>query len=508
MKRKLLGILLVAVLVVCAFTVSVSATAGTATLTATAGEIVDGEVKVDISLTSDAVVGAFFTVDAPEGFTLKGVAGADADADGKDDFYVEASQSLNMPCKIVVIDYTSLKNVSVDQTVATLTFAVDENLAKGKYEIVLDALEVCDIDQNLLTTTVVNGWVCNHEYIKGDLVPDTADKAAYYPYTCDHCQDTYEEVAVAVEYNAAYGSTVVLESDLRLQIVAKVANKITDPSKIWLIVESTDADGNVTKEVVNPYHAYPADEAQTAFVYRFNATRVAAKEIGDKITVTFCANIGGVKYAADPVECNIISYYNAAQNAGASELVMNVLKAMMNYGAAAQEYFGYNTDKLVTDTTGVTKIDYTDTNNNPVTVNANTTYSGDEGAYTYDTVSASLKDKVVMVIKFNGTVAEGLVFKGSYEDINGKAKTFETAATVEDGAVVVKIDAIAAKDLRQQFTGALYNDDTQVSKSVTTSFEAYATQAIKDYPNNTSLHAVCRAALAYSDAAKDYFLSK
>lgn len=470
---------------------------GSVLITADAGEIADGKVTVDILIDSTAVAGALFTVEAPEGFTLESV------TDPEDSFYREASGS-----KIMLINLGGT-DVAVDNAVvATLTYTVDEKIFNAEGEIVVTALEVINAEEKDLYTLTVNGAVSHkHVFDDGVLVADTADKAAHYVYTCTTCGYTYEEAAEAEEYSAAYSSTVVLESDLRLQIVAKVADKITDPSKIWLIVESTDKKGNVITEVVNPYHAYPADEAQTAFVYRFNATRVAAKEIGDEISVTFCVNKDGVKYTANTVKCNIISYYKAAKNAGASDVVMNALDAMMNYGAAAQEYFNYKTDALATTLAGVEKIDYA--TNTSVTVDAETTY-GTEGitTYTYNTLYASLKDKVVMVIKFNGAAKEGLVFKGSYTDIKGKEKTFETAATVENGVVVVSIDAIAAKDLRQAFTGALYNGDTQVSEFITTSFEAYATQAISSLPADTKLHAVCRAALAYSDAAASYFLSK
>ncbi len=469
---------------------------GSALITAFAGEIADGKVSVDILIDSTAVAGALFTVEAPEGFTLESVTNAE------DSFHLERVGS-----KIMLVNLDGA-NVAVDNAVvATLNYTVDEKVFNTQGEIVVTALEVIDANERDIYTLTVNGVVAHKHTINRVLVADTADKAAYYICTCEACGYTYEEAAEAVEYSAAYSSTVVLESDLRLQIVAKVADKITDPSKIWLIVESTDKDGNVITEVVNPYHAYPADEAHTAFVYRFNATRVAAKEIGDEISVTFCVNKDGVKHAANTVKCNIISYYKAAKNAGASEVVMNALDAMMNYGAAAQEYFNYKTDALATTLAGVEKIDYS--NDTSVKVDASTVQR-EEGLteYTYRGLSAFLVDKVVTVVTFNGVADETLVFKGSYEDIKGNVKTFEKAVTIVDGVVTVEVDAIAAKDLRQVFTGALYRGDTQVSNSVTTGFEAYATQAISKLASESLLHAVCRAALAYSDAAKAYFLSK
>jgi len=472
-----------------------------ATLTAVAGTIKDGKLTVELYLNAPAISAALFTVNAPEGFALESVTDNEAD-----EIFVDCADSLDMPCRILFANIEGGDAVLDNALVATLTFAVDSSVFTTEGEIVLTAIEAATFDENNIYLETVNCTVTHEHLYNKVLVKDSAEKAAYYVCTCEACGYTYEEVAESVAYTAAYSSTVVLESDLRLQIVARIADMITDANKIWLVVESTDANGNVTREVVTPYHAYPADEAYSAFVYRFNATRVAAKEIGDEISVTFCVEKDGVKYEADTATCNIVGYYTAAKNAGASDAIMNVLDAMMNYGAAAQEYFNYRTDKLVTTLTGVEKVDYA--NDTTVSVDAETTF-GDEGitTYTYSSVYASLKDKVIMVIKFNGEAKDGLVFKGTYTDVKGNAKTFECATKVVDGVLTVEVDAIAAKDLRQAFTGALYDGDTQVSNTITTGFEAYATQAIAQ-SNDSKLHAVCRAALAYSDAAAQYFLSK
>ncbi len=475
--------------------------AGSATLTAVAGKIVDGKVSVEIRLDADAVAAVLFTVDASAGLTLESISD-----NGSDSFYLETSKTVGMPCQVMLVNLDG-SDVALDNAlVATLEFTVDEDALGESGEVILAALESINAAEADIYMHTVNGTVvhnCKYECV---FVADTAEKAAHYLYTCTVCGDSYEEVAVAEEYTASYGSTVILESDLGLQIVANVADKITDASKIWLVVESTDANGNVKREVVNPYQAYPSNKEEGIFIYRFNATRISAKNIADDVSVTLCVEKDGVKYQAPTVNSSIITYYAAAKKANAPAAIMKALDAMMNYGAAAQEYFNYNTANLATTLTGTTKIDYT--TDTSVSVNASTTY-GDENitTYTYKSLSAILEDKVVMVIKYHGAAIDGLVFKGSYKDINGNDMTFEKMAVVKNGVVTVEVDAIAAKDLRQAFTGALYNGEEQVSSSITTSFEAYATQAINDY-NVPKLNAVCRAALAYSDAAADYFRTK
>ena len=127
---------------------------------------------------------------------------------------------------------------------------------------------------------------------------------------------------------------------------------------------------------------------------------------------------------------------------------------------------------------------------------------------TYTGVGAYLGDKVVTTISYEGVADDTLVFKGYYTNIKGEVKTVEEKVYIYDGAVRVDLDDIAIKDLLQGVTGALYNaDGVQVSKSITTNFEVYATQAISKF-DDSKLHAVCRAAFAYSDAARDYFLAQ
>ncbi|MBR5012033.1 MAG: hypothetical protein IKY12_05685, partial [Clostridia bacterium] len=115
-----------------------------------------------------------------------------------------------------------------------------------------------------------------------------------------------------------------------------------------------------------------------------------------------------------------------------------------------------------------------------------------------------LEERVVMAISFNitGDAANDLAFKGSYTDINGNKKQIEVGGEniiATENQVLVYVDSVAAKDLRQMITGALYSGDTQVSDSISFSFECYAAAA------DTAEQNICNAILNYCDAAKALF---
>ena len=116
-----------------------------------------------------------------------------------------------------------------------------------------------------------------------------------------------------------------------------------------------------------------------------------------------------------------------------------------------------------------------------------------------------LEDRVVMVLTFyrNSEALADLKFVGSYTDINGKLQEFEVKGSnivdEDEERVTVAVDIVAAKDLRQMVTGALYSGDTQVSDSVSFSFECYAVKAAASEEN------ICAAILNYCDAAKELF---
>ena len=90
-------------------------------------------------------------------------------------------------------------------------------------------------------------------------------------------------------------------------------------------------------------------EAHGAYLIRMK--EIVAKELGDDIYYRAYVKVGEneYKYADKALKYSVKTYCtNQLNNTNIDEGTKNVCAALLNYGAAAQTYFGYKTDKLVT----------------------------------------------------------------------------------------------------------------------------------------------------------------
>ncbi len=339
-----------------------------------------------------------------------------------------------------------------------------------------------------------------HNYAKDALVPSDN---AYYVYTCK-CGDSYNKYLEKATATANYGISVTIETDLVLEILVKT-DKV---EAAWIAVEV--AGGSKTIE-------YPTVYSNGK--YRFSVA-FAAKKIGESAVFTYNAVADGVQYVGETQERSIVNYYEKAYAVYAPLVDANVsgnqapafikfLNAMLNYGAAAQSYFDYKTDALVNANIAneADRTAFESYTKDSAAATAVATIKEDckNAVYTLVGQSAVLADRVESVLEFTGTGydASAVVFKGSYKDINDNTKSFECDVVATEAGVKVYISEVAAKDLRQTVTGALYANGQQVSNSVSFSFETYVTGVYAG--NNTALQSICAATLIYSDAAKELF---
>ena len=418
--------------------------------------------------------GTQFTVTAPQGYTLTDVEPVTLSDDltftavaNDDGTY---NQAHNMALCVLPEDSDELTNVTLAKAtkVATLTFTV--------YPIA---------KENTITVESTKAYQKDGTVIAYHGV----DATVTHTFT----EDT----------TTTYGHGVTLASEYLLEYTVKKDDTDDTMENPYMVFTSTTADGTVTTTIVMPYE-YNGK-------WRFSAPGIAAKNMGDTITGTLCYTKDGKLYKATTDEYNIVSYYTKmyAKYKGDTTYTAfcNLLNAMLNYGATAEAYFEYDTENSV----GTSLPD------DYVATDAVATENTDLGTETGETIkysaygsTAVLNQRIELVVSFTLNTgataidASELVFKGKYEDVKGTTRTFTISGNdfevdAETNMITVYIDQIAAKDLRQMVTGALYQGDTQVSQSVTTSFECYATKA------DAAEKDICAAILAYVDAAKTYF---
>ena len=76
--------------------------------------------------------------------------------------------------------------------------------------------------------------------------------------------------------------------------------------------------------------------------YRFTCS-LNARNMTDEVTAQVMTSAGAV---GDPLKMSIAKYCNYMIQYGGNQELADLMKAMLNYGAAAQVLFDYNTDKL------------------------------------------------------------------------------------------------------------------------------------------------------------------
>ncbi len=331
-----------------------------------------------------------------------------------------------------------------------------------------------------------------------------------YVETCSYCGAVKKTPAgTSSEFESddyQYGISAALTSELVVEYLVKIDKNIKlDDIKLEIAHYAFGAE----KPEVTVVAPHKITEGNLMYTYRFYAPGVAAKEMNDRIDITVHAldKDGNIFHGAT-VSKNIITYYEMAyetlngNTTGQAPALMNTLNALLNYGAEAQRYFGYNTGALANSVLPAEeqKTEFT------TEASATTSVANDcaNDVYTVDNYAPILEDRIVMAVAFNlvGDAVSDLSFKAGYTDINGNNKTFEIGGEkiiVNETQVLVYVDAISAKDLRQMVTGALYSGDTQVSDSISFSFECYAVKASASEEN------ICAAILNYCDAARELF---
>ncbi len=403
-----------------------------------------------------------------------------------------------------------------------------------------------DATQHCRTCTTC-GYVnySTHSYTKNYTVSEAVNPTPTTPGTtavimCDVCQHTEggETIYYLIDDSVKFSARVTLLSEYILEYIIPKNDKVSECYMVFTYIENgTQTTAKVYPTNVNDL-ASPEDVKAASYDETknyFEAPPIAAKEMADVIKGDYYYVLDGVLYKSNTRAINLISYYKAVKKfspgitSEVNTALVNVLDAMFNYGAAAQEFFGYNTNNLATTKAGVTRADNSGIDEDLETLGTSN-ISGEAVSgqlYRLHGQSADLEQRIATVLYFkpeNGVTIDtsNLVFKGGFMNVTGAWVAIEAATQKVNVSgtelVVVYVDRPAAKDLRVEFSGALYNGDTQVSPTITTSFELYAADIINTTDEglvsgglvNTTdkaakLKEVCRSMLAYSDAAANYF---
>ncbi len=245
--------------------------------------------------------------------------------------------------------------------------------------------------------------------------------------------------------------------------------------------------------------------------YSFTLEGLTAVQIGDQITAELHMSRDGIQYYSPADKYSIADYaYSQLGKSEISEELKVLCAHLLLYGSSAQVFKGYRTDSLChSKMTDIHRGYLTDLST--ITFQNHNRVLNDLEApiVTWAGKGLDLDTKIRLLFVFDPASYQGdptsLQLRLSYEDIRGTTQT----AVLRDpelyysqqGYYAFSFSGLLASELRQVVTAAIYDGEQQISSALQYSIDTYGNG--KTGP----LEALCRAMIAYSDAAKNYFLS-
>lgn len=242
-------------------------------------------------------------------------------------------------------------------------------------------------------------------------------------------------------------------------------------------------------------------------IYRVEFTGIGAKMMGDTFTATIHAqDANGNEIIGEPMSASIASaILTQSRKSSASDVTKRLAADLLNYGAAAQLYFNYKTDSLVSALLTSEEQAYATQEVPAVTNTANKTGSG---PITIVNPTVTLGSKVTLNLLVN--VAN---YSGDKTKLTYKVKDAATDEVVYTGKVVQQTgtiykcvyDDVGAKRMRTNVTIGVYDENDQlVSQVQTWSVESYIASSLASSSFNATTKDLLKAMIKYGDSAAAY----
>ena len=240
------------------------------------------------------------------------------------------------------------------------------------------------------------------------------------------------------------GYSLSLEGDIGVKFYMDLADSVVSDPDAKMVFSIPNDGTTETSEVKVSDASTITVKGRTYYVFKCN---VSAKEMTSAITAQMVVgNKQGTEYTYSVREYAEYILSNPTVYPNEQELV----KAMLNYGAYAQVYFGYNTGDLANDgyenDTAITAITASDLSK--YAYNGPTDFNG----ITFTGVSLKLKSELVMTLRFRD-VPDGTVFKLGAQELTAETSGRYTTVT---------LDKITAKNIDSTLPINIYNGDTLI----------------------------------------------
>lgn len=331
-----------------------------------------------------------------------------------------------------------------------------------------------------VTATPDEGYVLEKILVDGKSIEGTT-----FEITKDHTVSaTFKEQATQYQFS---GANVDLGNTLDLNFYF---SKDYAPVGSYAKIVRTYADSRSDDELTLFMDKWGEDGTGNFYVISYPG--LAAKEMCDEVSVTiYNAN----DTAISETKTDSIRSYAMRAIKGEEEAeiktptLLPALVDMLNYGAAAQEYFKYATDDLANSLlTEDQKALATES------VKYNNVY---EKPANYYGTNLDLESRIRLNLYFTG-VTEGMYAEVSYTNHLGNSVTNEPVALKKNNRThQVSVENLVVADGDTKITCTVYNADGTVYTSVTDSINSYVYRAKESYSWLESIAKFSSSAYAY-----------
>jgi len=268
-----------------------------------------------------------------------------------------------------------------------------------------------------------------------------------------------------VQMFSLYNANMELGNSLTMYFYLRQADIQVDKD-YYVTIAKTYADGRADVVKIIPEEDWISTTDGGVPVYRVGFEGIAAKEMADDLKVQVFTTDG--RQASSLLTYNIRTYAMTMLYYFPSGELATLFVDMLNYGAAAQTFFKYNTDDLA-------NAQLTTAQQALATQSVNPVNNRVVGPMYYN-VSLQLESNILLQMYFSG-IAPGMYARVSYTDHYGKQKTaevtFEDFVHYSGDIYYINVEGLAVADGRQLVTCELYNENNVLVGRGTDSVESY-----------------------------------
>ena len=333
---------------------------------------------------------------------------------------------------------------------------------------------------------------------------------------CDDCGAIIDGIGAKLA-----GYSLSLTGNIGVNFYMELSNDIVNDESAYM--NFTLPNGTTSKVYVSGTHedgstATTDTTVKNGVTYYVFTCEVAAKEMTSDIKAQMIGNNGektGKVYTYTVKEyADYILSHMSADESLTSRATIQLVKGMLNYGGAAQKYFGYKTDKLASDGLDLTEPVFDDTSiisfikgeENKASI----TYYSDSDKVTFKSAYLSLNSTTDLCVSVqfaeDVTVQEDM-FEILFDSKEISKDQYEITKVNKENCYKITLHGIKASQLQKQyeFEVALPDTGPAVLKYGATSYAYTVMSSACDNINNIeSLREVVKALSAYGSCAQGY----